>query len=109
MNEEDRNTEFRKMADSFIDVANKHCDEIDNTKVASAQLFATARFSAFVVASRSKDLQDYDAQIAGAVDFFSNEFKRMLTENLEEYKAVFAKRQQDTPKYQHLIKDDRLK
>lgn len=105
MNMEDRNTEFRKIADSFIDAANKHCDKIDNTRVASAQLFATARFSAYVVASRSQTLQDYEAQIDDAVEFFSNEFKRMLTENMEEYKAVFVKRKQDAPRYEHLKKD----
>jgi len=105
MNQEERNSEFRKMADSFIDVANQHCDEVDNTRVASAQLFATARFSAFVVASRSKDLQDYELQIENAVNFFSDEFTRMLRENLEEYKAVFVKRQKNAPRYEHLKKD----
>ena len=105
MNQEEMNTEFRKIADSFIDVANKHCDQVDNTRVASAQLFATARFSAFVVASRSKDLHAYEEEVDNAVDFFSHEFKRMLAENLEEYKQVFVKRQQDAPKYEHLMKD----
>ena len=104
MNEAEKNTEFRKIADSFIDIANKHCDQIENTTVSSAQLFATARFCAFVVASRSKDLQSYEAEIDNAVDFFNSEFKRMLTENLAEYKAVFAKREQDAPKYEHLMK-----
>ncbi len=104
MNQEELNAEFRKIADSFIDVANKHCDQVENTKVASAQLFATARFSAFVVASRTKNLEDYESEIDNAVNFFSEEFKKMLAENLEEYKQVFAKRQQDAPKYKHLMK-----
>lgn len=104
MNQEERNTQFRQMADSFIDIANKHCDQIENTTVSSAQLFATARFCAFVVASRSKDLQDYEAEVDDALNFFSTEFNRMLTENLEEYKAVFAQRDEEAPKYEHLIK-----
>ena len=105
MDQEEINKKFRKMADTFIDVANKHCGQVDNTRVASAQLFATARFSAFVVASHSNDLQDYEKEIDTAVDFFSKEFKRMLTENLEEYKDVFSKQQDDAPKYEHLMKD----
>lgn len=105
MNQEERNKQFRDMADSFIDLANKHCDQVESTKVGSAQLYATTRFCAFVVASGSKDLENYESEIDNAVDFFSAEFKKMLTENMDEYKAVFKQREEGSGRYEHLIKN----
>lgn len=106
MNQEERDKEFRDMADSFIDIANKHCDHVDNARVGSAQLFATTRFCAFVVASNANTLEDYEEQLDNAVAFFSGEFERMLTENLQEYKGVFIKQQQEDNKYEHLMKKE---
>lgn len=106
MDQEQRNQEFKQLADTFIDLANQHCDKVENTRVGSSMLFASARFSAFVVASHAKDLAHYESELDNAIEFFSQEFKRMLTENLEEYKAVFAAREQEKPKYEHLMKKD---
>lgn len=103
MDQEQDNKTFYKMADSFIDVANKHCDNEQSSKVGSALLFATARFSSFVVASHANDKEAYEAEIENATEFFSGEFKRMLTENLEEYRSVFK----EEPKYQHLVNKDK--
>ena len=106
MEQDQKNKAFFAMADSFIDSANAYCDEEKSSQVGSAMMFATARFSAFVVASHSPDREKYEAEIEGATDFFSQEFKRMLLENLEEYKTAFK----DEPKYQHLMnknKDDK--
>ncbi len=104
MDQEQRNQEFKQLADTFIDLANQHCDKVENTRVGSSMLFASARFSAFVVASHAKDQAHYESEIDNAIEFFSQEFKRMLTENLEEYKAIFAARDLEKPKYEHLVK-----
>ncbi len=101
--DEQGNKEFYKTADSFIDVANSHCETQENTRVGSALLFATARFSSFVVASQSKDKESYEAEIDNALEFFTSEFKRMLAQNLEDYKSAF-KAQEEPPKYEHLVK-----
>jgi HD-like signal output (HDOD) protein len=103
MADEQDNKQFYKTADSFIDVANNHCENQESTRVGSALLFATARFSSFVVASQSKDEESYEAEIDNALEFFSSEFKRMLKQNLEDYKSAFKARE-DAPKYEHLIK-----
>ncbi len=102
------NKEFYEIADTFIDAANEHCEKKDTSEVGSALLFATARFSSFVVASHSKDLETYEAEIEHATEFFSTEFKRMLEQNLEEYKSAFKPRD-DEPKYAHLMKEDKDK
>jgi len=101
MDQEQSNKAFRELADSFIELANQHCDNIESNRVGSALLYATARFSAFVVASHASDKGHYESEIENALDFFSTEFRRMLGENLEQYKSVFK----EAPKYQHLIKD----
>jgi len=102
MEQDQRNKAFFQMADSFIDVANSHCDDEKSSRVGSALLYATARFSSFVVASHANDRESYEAEIDHAVEFFSSEFKKMLTENLEEYKSVFK----EAPKYQHLMQKE---
>ena len=89
MDQNQKDQEFRKMADTFITLANEHCDSTANALVGSTLLYATARFSAFVVASHAKNEAHYEAEIDNAVEYFGDEFKRMLVENLEQYRSVF--------------------
>ncbi len=111
MSQEQNNQEFRQLADSFIEVANKHCDVVDNSRVGSAMLFASARFASFVVASHSRNREQFESEIDHALEFFSSEFKRMLGENLEEYKRVFSRQAQqsgeETKRYEHLMKNNK--
>ncbi len=108
MSQEQRNLEFRQLADAFIEVANQQCDSVDNSRVGSAMLFASARFASFVVASHSRNREQFESEIDNALEFFSSEFKRMLGENLEEYKSVFSQQEQEAAgennRYGHLIK-----
>lgn len=96
--------EFYTLADKFIDVANTECDEREPSFVGSAMLFATARFSAFVVASQAQDRDSYEAELERAKEFFNGEFDRMLNQNMEDYKTAFT--QQDEARYEHLMKKD---
>ena len=99
MSEVDKNKQFRGFADTFIDVANNHIDEADSSFVSSSMLYGTSRFCSFVVASGCKNAEEFEANMEGAVDFYTKEFKRMLSENLEEYKKTYA----EAPRYEHLI------
>ena len=96
--------EFYTFADQFINEANKQCDNKDPGYVGSAMLFATARFSAFVVASQAQDKDAYEAELERATEFFNGEFERMLKQNMEDYKTAFT--QQDEARYEHLMKKD---
>ncbi len=100
MSEVDKNKQFRQIADTFIDVANKHIDEEDSSFVSSSMLYGTARFCSFVVASGCENAEHLEANREEAINFYTTEFKRMLSENLDEYKNTFA----EPPKYDHLIK-----
>ena len=101
MNDDERNQLFRQIADSFIDTANRHADDADIGIVNSAFLYGVSRFSAFVVASNAKNLERYEADRDAAVGYFTSEFKRMLEENLDNYKSVFK----EQPRYTHLMKN----
>ena len=98
---DDIDKQFRAMADSFIHLANKHCETGNRENVSMSLLYAAARFSAFVVASHASDLQKYQADRDAAVRFFSDEYIRMLNENLDDYTKVYD----ESMKYAHLMKN----
>lgn len=89
MTEEQRNQLYRQMADSFISVANQHAEQQNKFMVSSAFLYGSARFSAFVTAVQAQELETYEAEREEAVEYFVSEFRRMLNENLDDYRRVF--------------------
>ena len=100
MSAEDDNKNFIKMADSFIDLANNHCDDSENSLVNASFLYGSARFSAFLTASMAESKEKYEANINSAVDYYTEEFRKMLKGHMEQYVSVF----QEAPRYEHLVK-----
>ena len=97
MTQDERNRLYRQMADSFINVANQHAEEHDVFMISSAFLYAAARFSAFATAVNAKKLETFEADREPAIDYFTTELKRMLGENMDEYRRVF-KPESEQPK-----------
>ena len=89
MTEEQRNQLYRQMADSFISVANQHAEQQDVFMVSSAFLYAAARFSSFATAVQAKTLENYESDIEPATEYFVTELRRMLGENMNDYRRVF--------------------
>jgi hypothetical protein len=89
MNEEERNTHFRKLADRFIDTANRQTEDTEPSVINSSFLYAASRFCAFVVASKAGEAERYDSLKAEALEYYTKEFNKMLSENLDNYAAVF--------------------
>lgn len=85
----DRDLQFRKMADSFIDIANKHCDQHDPSMISSSFLFGASRFCSFVVAGKTGDKEAYNKQRDAAIEYYAKEFRTMLEQNLDDYSRVF--------------------
>lgn len=100
MSTEDDNKKFISMADSFIDLANQYCDDTQNSIVNASFLYGASRFCAFMTASTAGSREKYEANIDDAVDYYTQEFKKMLAEHMEQYKSAF----QEAPRYEHLIK-----
>lgn len=94
---------LRQLADTFIDVANRHCEQHDKNLVNTAFMYAASRFSAFVAASSAGSLEQFRSRQQSASEFFSEEFNKMLAKNLESYEKVFQ--QQDENRYSHLMKE----
>ncbi len=89
MSDEERNAHFRKLADRFIDTANRQTEDTDPGVISSSFLYAASRFCAFVVANKAGDSERYDTLKTEALEYYTNEFSKMLSENLDNYGAVF--------------------
>jgi len=84
--ESDANRHFRKMADRFIDTANRQLNDTESSIVNSAFLYGASRFSAFVTVQKTGSLTRFDEMHDEAVKYYTDEFKNMLIQNLEHYR-----------------------
>ncbi|WP_394131382.1 DUF3144 domain-containing protein [Shewanella maritima] len=83
MSEEKKELTIYQVADQFIALANQLSQqENDLGKVGTGLRYAAARFNAFEAAVKSSDLA---AEKQNALEWFSNEYKEMLNENLEDH------------------------
>jgi hypothetical protein len=48
-------------------------------------IYAATRFNAFVVASAAQDVEEMREDRDEAVEFFTDRFRRMLIENIDDY------------------------
>lgn len=94
MSEQDQDQLLRQLADSFINIANEHAEIHDKNIVNTAFMYAASRFSAYVAASSARNLEDFKGKQSQGIDFFSNEFKRMLESNMDNYEKVFQPTEQ---------------
>lgn len=82
---------FYSRADDVINLANKQCDSIENSKVSSSLMFAAARFNAFIASSSAQDLEELKRNKNAAIQFFTEQYTQMLTENLDENIKNYAR------------------
>ncbi|HEY9200948.1 MAG TPA: DUF3144 domain-containing protein [Gammaproteobacteria bacterium] len=89
MSKEERDEKFWQMTDEYIQLANKQCDSERNGKVSTSLLFSAARFNAFMFASTSRDLADFQKDKAMAIEYFTNLYREALEENLNDYEKNY--------------------
>lgn len=82
---------FYDRADSFIQLANRHCNGIGHGKVSASLLFGASRFNSFVVATSCDSGQEMQTQREEAVAYFVGEFRKMLEQNLDDYIENFER------------------
>jgi hypothetical protein len=82
---------FRQLADSFIHLANEHCDSVPRDKVGAAFLYGAARFNAFVASSSSRNKAQFTAEKEKAVSFFLMQYEKMLREHLDDHEVNYEK------------------
>jgi septal ring factor EnvC (AmiA/AmiB activator) len=79
------NSSIYELADQFIALANQLSQqEADVGKVGTALRFAAARFNAFEASIKSADL---GAEKESALEWFSAEYREMLSDNLDDHIA----------------------
>lgn len=90
MKKETRDDEFWQITDDFIKLANDKCDTHKNGKVSTSILFSAARFNSFMYASTAKNLEDFQKDKALAIDYLTEQYKKVLTENLNDYEKNYS-------------------
>ena len=82
--------EFLDIANTFIDVANAHCDKLAGAKVSAAMLYAAARFNAFVAAGSTKSQQELLEQRDAAIAYLVEQYSKMLNEHFGDYQRNYS-------------------
>jgi hypothetical protein len=83
--EEKVDNRFRGRADAHIHLANEQCSEADAGEVSASLLYAASRFNAYVVASLAPDAKTLRSRRQEAVDYFSDQFRQMFEDNIDDY------------------------
>ena len=83
--------QFYSRADAHIHLSNKQCGEIGMGKVSASMMYATARFNAWVSACGSKSEQEINKAKAETIEYFVEQYRKMLEENLDDYIEHFGK------------------
>jgi hypothetical protein len=80
---------FWERANAIINLSNDQCDAADPNAVAASTLYATARFNAFIVAKTTGSAQNMKLERERALDYFTEQFRQMMTVNLDDFIANF--------------------
>ena len=84
--------DFWKRADAHVVLANNQLDKaVDAGQVCASILYAAARFNAFATSSQAPDLATLKAARSDAVKYYTEQFKRMFEDNIDEQIANFDK------------------
>jgi len=76
---------FFDRADAHIHLANKHAEDVEPGKASASFLYASSRYQAFVIAMGSESASDMKAQRGEAIDYFVEQFRRMLEDNVDDF------------------------
>ncbi len=91
MSDTDKDKEFYEMADAYIALANKQSNsKVHPGKVSATFLYAAARFNTFIVASGFESADDFASKKEEAMDYFMEEYKKMLDEHFADYQNNFS-------------------
>ncbi len=76
---------FWERADAIIHLANEQGNKAPNSNVSASLLYAAARFNAFIVANGASDAATMKADKEEAIRYFTEEYRKMLSQNLDDY------------------------
>jgi len=76
---------FFHRADEYINVANEQIKIVPRSQVSASMLFGTARFNAWLSATQFESAEAFEKAKDQVLDYFTNEYRQMLEENLKDY------------------------
>jgi hypothetical protein len=88
---------FYKRADALINLANSQLPEIARGRVSASFLYGASRFNAWVSASSYPSAEDMANMKSRIIEYFVNEYRGMLEENLTDYINNFDKYMKKQP------------
>ncbi len=99
MSKTDKNTQenqtdekFFQRVDTLIAIANGYVKaEVHPTRATNSFMFAAARFNAWMVAAGYKDVEEFANEKEKVIAHFTEQYKLMLNENLDDYIKNFDK------------------
>ena len=91
MSNDETPPEFWERADQVIALANEQVADSTVGKVSSSLLYAAARFNSFNVASLADSAEEMKSDKEEAIKYFTDQYKKMLIENLDDYIENFEK------------------
>jgi len=82
---------FYNRADTHIHIANDQTKKAGRGKVSASLMYATARFNSWVSACNAESGDDLLAGKDEIIEYFVEEYRKMLDENLSDYIKHFDK------------------
>ncbi len=83
------NDKFYERADAHIHLSNEQLADIGRGEVSASMMYSVARFNAWVSASGFNTSEEMAAAKDEAIEYFVNEYRKMLDENLSDYISNF--------------------
>ena len=83
--------DFYKRADTHIHIANEQTEKAGRGKVSASMMYATARFNSWISACKAESGDDLLEGKEKIIEYFVEQYREMLTENLDEYAKNFDK------------------
>jgi vacuolar-type H+-ATPase subunit E/Vma4 len=87
----DADDDFYKRADAHIHIANEQIEKVGRGKVSASMMYATARFNSWISACKAESGDDLVEGKEKIIEYFVEQYREMLTENLDEYVRNFDK------------------
>ena len=91
--------EFYDRADAHIHLSNEQISEkVGKGKVSASNMYATARFNAYISACGWDSKEEMEKSKTETLEYFVNEYSKMLEENLDDYIENFDSYMQPSEK-----------
>jgi hypothetical protein len=76
---------FYDRADEHIHLSNDQMSKVGIGKVSASMMYSVARFNAYVSARGWTDKKEFEKAKQETIDYFVEEYRKMLDENLNDY------------------------